>query len=204
MEFTVVAVLVLALEVVDAVGDIGGLLDLCHETASADGVDAASRNEKHVTLMHRVAGQGIGDGIILHHLLVLVWGDLLLQTVVELCIGCRIQGIPHLRLAARLALALGNLIRRVHLDAKILTGVDKLDEQWELIAEALEVFLADKSVFLFAHQLVEALALVFAIGHDRLIVFNTGNLPTFSDALHLSVQMLEGDDPVTSPDGLLQ
>lgn len=41
MELAIVAVLVLALEVVDAVSDVAGLLDLGQEAARADAVDAA-------------------------------------------------------------------------------------------------------------------------------------------------------------------
>ena len=41
VELTIVAILVLALEVVDAIGYIAGLLNLGNETASSDGVDSA-------------------------------------------------------------------------------------------------------------------------------------------------------------------
>ena len=50
------------------------------------------------------------------------------------------QRIPHLGLAALLTLLLGNLIVRMHLDRKVGVGVDKLDEQRELIAKTLVVF----------------------------------------------------------------
>ena len=65
MELAIVAILVLALEVVDAIGNIAGLLNLGNETACSDGVDSARRNKEAVVLLYVILSQGIGDGIIL-------------------------------------------------------------------------------------------------------------------------------------------
>ena len=82
MQFAVVAVLVLALEVIDTVGHVTGLLNLCHETTGTDGMDATGGNEEHIAIAHLVAGQRLRDGVVLHHLLILSRGNLLLQTTV--------------------------------------------------------------------------------------------------------------------------
>ena len=80
-----------------------------------------------------------------------------------------------------------DLVCRVYLDAKILTGIDKLDEQGELIAEALVVLLTDKTTLLFAYKLVQALTLFFPVSNDSLVILHTGYLPTFTDALQFCV-----------------
>ena len=96
------------------------------------------------------------------------------------------------------------LVIRMHLNAEILTSVDKLDEQRELITEALVVLLAYEFCFLFAYQLVQTLAFIGAIGHYRLVILYARDFPALSDAFHLSVKMLEGDNLVTSPECLLK
>ena len=72
-----------------------------------------------------------------------------------------------------LTVAAGDLIIGVYLDAEVLTGIDELDEQWELIAKALIVLLSDEQSFLLTHQLVEALAFIRAVGDDGLAAANT-------------------------------
>ena len=82
VQLSVVAVLVLALEVVDAVSHVAGLLYLCHEATRSDGVYSACRDKEAVVLLHLVLCQGVGDGVVLHHLFVLFGCDLHFQTVV--------------------------------------------------------------------------------------------------------------------------
>ena len=60
------------------------------------------------------------------------------------------------------------LVVRMYLNAEILTGVDKLDEQGKLIAKVLVVVLTNKFLLLFTNQLVKALALVLTCCHNGL------------------------------------
>ena len=173
MEFPVVPVLVLALVVIDAEGDIGSLLDLSNKTAGTDGMDTTCGNEEHITLMSLITSQSISDGVVIHHLLVLLRCDLFLQTIVDDCSWFRFQTIPHLRLATWFAQTRCCLIVRMYLDREVLTSIDKLNEQRELITETLVVFLADQHVLLFAHQLVQTLTFILAVGNDSLTVLDT-------------------------------
>ena len=70
-----VALLVAAVEIVDAIGDVARLLDFGHETTFADGVDASGGDEKHIALSHRVAGECFTDGMAGYHRLVFLRGD---------------------------------------------------------------------------------------------------------------------------------
>ena len=84
MQLSQVAVLVGSAVVVDAVGDVAGLLYLCQIASGTDGVDASGRNEETVTLLDAVLCQGIADGVVVDHRLVLLRRYLHLQAVVEL------------------------------------------------------------------------------------------------------------------------
>ena len=76
---------------------------------------------------------------------------MLAQSVVELGTRCRLQHIPHLGLAVTLAVAAGRLFVGVYLYAQVLVGVDELDEEWELVAEAFVVLLAHKPSLLLVY-----------------------------------------------------
>ena len=58
VELTIVAILVLAFEVVDAIGNIAGLLNLDNETACSDGVDSAGWDKETVVLPSRYTEPG--------------------------------------------------------------------------------------------------------------------------------------------------
>ena len=158
-------------------------------------------DKETVTFLHVILSQGIGDGIILHHLLVLLRSNLHLQAVVEFGIRLAWQRIPHLCLAAFLTLLLGNFIIRMHLDREVAVGIDKLDEQWKLIAETLVVLFSEEASLPFCNNLVEALALHLAIGYDAFISWYSRDFPAFSHILLLYVEMLESDNLTATPDG---
>ena len=53
-----------------------------------------------------------------------------------------------------MAMTLGHLIVGMHLYGKIPTGIDKLDEQWKLVAKTGVVVVTHQSLALFAHRVV--------------------------------------------------
>ena len=82
--------------VVDAIGDIGRLLDLCQEDASTDGMDATGREIEYIACLDLMVGKNLDDGAIGYALLVFFGGYLLFETGIEVtaCIG--LDDIPHL------------------------------------------------------------------------------------------------------------
>ena len=180
MQLAVVAVLVLTLKVVNAVGYVACLLYLSHKATGTNGVYAAGWNKEYVALVHLVACQRIRNRIVLNHLLVLLRRNLLFQSVVQLCTWGTLKGIPHLGFAACLTLSVGNLIGRVYLYAQVLTGIYKLNQQGKLVAKALVVLLAHQLAFQLAYQLVQALAFVLTLAYDGLVVLYTRNLPALA------------------------
>ena len=64
---------------------------------------------------------------------------------------------------------MGYLVVGVYLYREVLLGIDELDEQRELVAEAFVILLSYEQAFLFTHQLVEALAFLRTVGDDGLV-----------------------------------
>ena len=84
MQLPIVAILILALVVVNAIGYIACLLYLGEETARSDGMDAPCREEENIPFLHLVLCERITDGVVFHHGFILFGGDLLLKSAVEL------------------------------------------------------------------------------------------------------------------------
>ena len=167
--------LVETIVVVNAVGDIRGLLDFCQITAVKNGMDTTCWNEEAVTVLDIVFGQCVADGFVFYHLLVFLRCYLHLQTIIDSSTRLRVHDIPHLGFTTRFALTACYLVSRMHLDGEVTFGIDKLDEQRKLIAEAAIVGFAHQTGFLLLDNVVEVLSLT-----DGLTAWNTGNLPDLS------------------------
>ena len=85
VQFAWTAEVVVAVEVVDAVGDIRGLLDFCQEASGTYGVDAACGQEEAIAFLYLILCQGIADGVVIHHFLVLIGSNLFFQSAIEFC-----------------------------------------------------------------------------------------------------------------------
>ena len=85
MQLTIVTVLVLTLVVIDTVGAIRGLLDFCQEASGTYGVDAACGQEEAIAFLYLILCQGIADGVVIHHFLVLIGSNLFFQSAIEFC-----------------------------------------------------------------------------------------------------------------------
>ena len=199
VELTIVAVLVLTLKVVDAVGHVACLLNFSEEASCADGVNASCGEEEAVAFLNLVTVDSVDNGVVLHHLGILLRSDLLLQTAEQRGILVRVHEVPHLCLATFFSLLLCYLVGGVHLDREVLTCVDKLDEEGELIAEAFVVVFAHELAFQFSNNLVELLTCIGAVADDGLVVFHSRNLPALADVLLLHVEILERDNLLAAP-----
>ena len=181
MELAQVAVLVATVEVVDTVGAVGGLLNLHKHASGADAVDASAGQEEAVARLHVVVGDGIGDGVIGHHLLILLGGDLLFQSHTDHGIVFRRHEIPHLRLAAGKSLAVGYLVVGMHLNGEILLGVDKLDEQREAMAEALIVVTPHQPLLIAVDEVGEQHAVLASTFNRRHIALHGREFPALAN-----------------------
>ena len=128
MEFAGTAVHAWAVVVVDAVGDVGGLLDFCEEDAAANGVDAAGGEVEDVAGLDLVVGEDVGDRAGGYALLVFSGGDFFLETGVEVCAWFGVDDVPHLGFAHLAVEALGHRVVGVDLNAEVVAGIDEFCE----------------------------------------------------------------------------
>ena len=204
MKFTVVTILVLTLEVVYPVCDIAGLLYLRHKASLSYSMYASSRDEKHITLLHVILRKSINNGVILHHCLILVGSNLLLESIVQFSVCIRIKSVPHLCLASCLSLAHCRLIIGMYLYGQILARINELYQQRELVTILLIDSFSYKLVLLLSHEAIESHTLELSFGNDRLITLYSRYLPTLTDIFQIVAKMFKRYYPVTAPQSLLE
>ena len=122
--------------VVEAISDVGILLQLVEDDARTDRMDRSGGNEDDIARVDLDAPQivlqpGLGDG-----LSNFVLGGLLLQPIDDLCAVVSLQDIPRLGLAETAILVLsGVLVVGMNLHRELVLRVDELGEQREAHAE---------------------------------------------------------------------
>ena len=89
---------------------------------------------------------------------------------------------------------------RVHLDRKVLPGVDELDEQRKLLAEALEVGPAQQGGSVACDQFGQCRAGFRSFGNDRFVALDARELPALSDLFLVGDDPFVGDDLLAAPE----
>ena len=83
MEFAWLAIESRTVVVVDAIGDIRGLLYLCEFYASADSVYASGWEIEHIAFVYLMLGKDFADGAVSNAFFVFLWCYLLLEASIE-------------------------------------------------------------------------------------------------------------------------
>ena len=114
--------------------------------------------------------------------------------------------IPHLRFSGTAMAFLREFVVRMHLDGEVLSGVDELNEERELISELLIDAVSDEEPFVLIDELGEVETEVHvaddaALDSYGLMPGHAGYLPRLADIRLRSEDALEGGDLVTTPNG---
>ncbi len=167
-------------------------------------MDTPGREVEEITRRNRILGHQLHDAMLLHSLLVLLGGDGAVKADTQAGTLIGAHHIPQLALATAGMALTSQLIVRMHLDRKILAGIDKLDQQRELLAKTGIVGLAHELLPLAHEQLTECKATIGSLGHDRLVARKTRQLPALADLSLGSHQTFIGGNALATPHGALQ
>ena len=199
MELAGLAVGPYAAIVVNAVGDVGGFLNLEHEVAPANAVHASGWQIEHIAGLHhkfiertdeRMVGNLAAEILRLH---------LAAESGIEVGpVGGR-DAIPHFVLSQRIMAPHGEGVVGMDLDGKVVVRVDKLYEQGEFSAGRFIDVRAEDFGSEFIHELAERLALERAVAHHRLVAGHGRHLPAFAYVVVVAFNALEGGDSRASP-----
>ena len=182
MQLTRLAVRTDALIIVDAVGDIGILLDLGDQHACADGVQRACLDEEHIALFHRNQPHIVEQRAVLDMGAEFLLRQLAVEAVSERSALLAVHDIPALGLAVFAVLVLACVaVIGVDLHAEILLCVDQLDQHRE--AREIGSTLADTRRPVLLKILLERHAAVDAGGDGREPRGMAGKLPALRNAV---------------------
>ena len=211
MEFTGFAGCIDTPEVIDAVGDIRGLLDLDEEVTGTNGMESSGRQEVKVTLVRLMGSDDVLHGRMSidsrsgSELFVLFGCYRAVETGVDFGADIGFEDIPHLGFSHTAMAFERQFVIGMHLDGEVLAGVDELDQEWELVSELLIDAVADEESFVFVDELGEVETKVYITddaafhGHG-LMPGNRTDLPGLTDIGLGGKDALERGYLVTSPD----
>ena len=200
MEFAGSAVHAGTVVVENAVGDVGGLLDLGEEDAAANGVDAAGGEVEDVAGLDLVVGEDFGDRAGGYALLVFGRGDFFLETGVEVSAFFGVDDVPHFGFAHLAVEALGHRVVGVDLNAEVVASVDELCKEGELGVEAGGNGFAQDLFWMLRNERWEGLALPGAVGDYAGARGNGTNFPAFANRIIRWRKTLVGAEVCAAPD----
>ena len=99
---------------------------------------------------------------------------------------------------------MGYFVVGVYLDAQVLMGVDELDEQRKLAAEALVVRLSHERWAQCGHYFVERLAVEGTSADDGLAAGHARQFPALADALRGIGELFELCNLISAPQRLFE
>ena len=193
-----------AVVVVDAVGDVAGLLDLSEEDTATDGMDTTGREVEDITGLDLMVGEHLGDSTVFYAFLVLIGGYGLLEAGIEVGAWVGLDDVPHLRLAHLAMDALGHLVVRVHLDAEVTLGIDELDEQGQLAVVFRIDLLAKDGLGSFVDDRDEVPTLPLTVADDAGAGGDGTDLPTLAYGLAGRGEPLIGSELGATPNDRMQ
>ena len=126
MELAGLAIQARAIIVIDAIGDIGGLLDLGQHDATTDGVDTSGREIQHIARFHLMVGQDLSDSAFIDSAVILVGSYLLLKAGIKVTALVGLDDVPHLGFAYLAMFTHGHLIIGVDLNTEVLLRINEL------------------------------------------------------------------------------
>ena len=162
-------------------------------------MNASCGDVEQVACLDTVVGHHLQNRAILHRLGILFGGQRSAETAADMGTRLGIDHIPHLALARCVVALAGNLLVGVHLQRQILTGIDELHQQREVVAKAAVNLLAHQLATVATNQLRKAFSLIGTLGHLRLRPCHSRQLPALANGALGGGYALVGGNFIAAP-----
>ena len=163
-------------------------------------MNTAGRQEKQIARSDGIVAQGIGQRMVCDLPFILRRSELFRETRFQMRPPIRRHDIPHLRLAVLAMPHPSQYVVGVHLNRKILTGVDEFHQQRKFRTMPFVDGMADQLPFELPDKFRQGHAGIFPLSDDRFIAFHTRQFPALADIGPVDGNTLIGCDPVPAPD----
>ena len=114
------------------------------------------------------------------------------------------DNIPHLVFPLRTVALPSQCVVGMHLNRKILLGIDEFDQQRKFVTETSVIGLSEQIGTVPCKQTGERQAGIGALGDDRFASGDAGQFPAFADLRTVGNDLLVGDEFLTAPQNRLQ
>ena len=199
LQLALMAVLVDAVVVEDAISDVARLLYLGDEISGTDGMDAACWQEEHLPTMRSVVVHDIHDGAISHTTVIFLRSDVATESRHDLRSWLMVDDIPHLSFAATTVHTLRHHVIRMHLHREVAARVNQLDQQRELVAMLTVHSLTHQFSTMTLNKLGQCQPIVWTAVNHRLMALDTRQFPTLAYLMKFRVYALEGNNLLATP-----
>ena len=163
MELTQVAIAVTTHVIVNTIGNIAGLLDLCNHHTGANTMNSTCGNVEAVTLNNVYLVQVVLNATVCYLLGIVGYISSFGKSGNQLATAVGIYYVPHLVLSHLVVTLLAQLVIGMNLNREVLTRIYELDEQGEVLSELLGIFLAQEVGTIAFYYLRQCKTFVFAI-----------------------------------------
>ena len=175
--------------VINAVGNIAGLLNFCNYKACTDGVNGTGFNEENVTGFDINTMQFITQRVVLDGLAEFLCGNFMLKAVVKPCTGLSFHHIPHFCFSVLIFMCLCISIIGMNLNRQILCGINQLNQNGEFFKTSGSIA---QSFRMLCQIVCQRFAVIFAAGNHARAIRMTAQLPCFGKNIAVIILSVGG------------
>ena len=201
MEISFFTVLTDSAVIIDAVSDIGVLLDLGNKDSFADRMKRSGLDKENIALLDRHCIEHLEERILLDPPGKFLAGNLLLESVIEESSLLRVENIPHLCFAVLALVLQCKTVARMDLDRQVVLRVNELGQDREL-AESPAVG-PEHFHTLCVQIFLQRFPGIGTIHDHRRSVRMTGQFPCLSQDLSVKLHVVLFCQSVTAPQIIL-
>jgi len=181
------------------IGDITTLLYFSQQDSATNGMYSSRRYIEHITRLHFMSRQNLGNGSILHPFLVLIRRYLLFEPGIQERTRIGINNVPHLRFSHFAMLAKRHLIIRMNLDTQIFLCINKFGQQRHLTIILSHYALAENGFCIFFYNFRKSKTCKYPVCNNTCTGRHSTHFPRFTYRQAVRLKAFPHFKPFTTP-----